>query len=120
MGRYSPEVRSTDRSKKGAAPTAFLEVLESMTQRSGRIELTSVEMKIGRSANQSDIVFNKDGTVSRIHATIVQEGNDYRIFDEQSTSGTFVNEQRVPEYGLQLVDGDEIRLGGVRLRFRNL
>ena len=121
MGRYSPEVRSTDRSDKGAAgPTAFLEVVESMTQRSGRIELTSVEMKIGRSAKQADIVFNKDGTVSRIHASIVQEGNDYRLFDEQSTSGTFVNEQRVPEYGLQLQDGDEIRLGGVRLRFRDL
>jgi pSer/pThr/pTyr-binding forkhead associated (FHA) protein len=120
MGRYSPDVRSTDKSKKGTGPNAFLEVVESMTQRSGRIELTSVEMKIGRSTKQADIVFNKDGTVSRIHASIVQEGNDYRIFDEQSTSGTFVNEQRVPEYGLQLEDGDEIRLGGVRLRFRNM
>ena len=120
MGRYSPEVRSTDRSKKGGEPAAYLEVLESMTQRSGRIDLTSVEMKLGRSAKQADIVFNKDATVSRIHASIVQEGNDFRIFDEQSTSGTFVNEQRVPEYGLQLVDNDEVRLGGVRLRFRNL
>jgi FHA domain len=120
MGRYSPDVKSTDRSKKGTGPNAFLEVVESMTRRSGRIELTSVEMKIGRSAKQADIVFNKDGTVSRIHASIVQEGNDFRIFDEQSTSGTFVNEQRVPEYGLQLDDGDEIRLGGVRLRFRDI
>ena len=120
MGRYSPDVRSTDRSKKGGGPTAYLEVLESVTQRSGRIDLTAVEMKLGRSAKQADIVFDKDATVSRIHASIVLEGNDYRIFDEQSTSGTFVNEQRVPEYGLQLVDNDEVRLGGVRLRFRNL
>ncbi len=118
--RYSPEVRSTDRSDKGTGPNASLEVVESVTRRSGRIELDSVEMKIGRSAKQADIVFDKDGTVSRIHASIVQEGNDFRIFDEKSTSGTFLNEQRVPEYGLQLQDGDEIRLGGVRLRFREL
>ena len=65
-----------------------------------------------------DLAFKDDITMSRIHATIVKEGSDYRIFDEQSTSGSFVNEQRVPDYGIQLIDRDEIRLGGVTLRFR--
>ena len=46
------------------------------------------------------------------------EGNHYRIFDELSTSGTWVNEQQVPEYGIQLLDGDEIHLGAVHLRYR--
>jgi hypothetical protein len=46
------------------------------------------------------------------------EGNHYRIFDEGSTSGTWVNEKAVPEYGVQLVDGDEVHLGAVLLRFR--
>ena len=117
--RYSSDVKGTGRNKKeGARPMAFLVVLESVSQMPARINLDAVELHFGRSASQSDIVFSKDPTVSRIHATIVQEGGNYRIFDEKSTSGTWVNEQNVPEYGLQLVDGDEIRLGAVRLRFR--
>lgn len=117
--RYAPEVKGARASsQKGPKLAAFLEVIEAATQMPGRIDLSAVEVHLGRSANQADVVFKNDGTVSRVHATIVQEGNDYRIFDEQSTSGTFVNEQGVPEYGIQLVDGDEIRLGAVRLRFR--
>jgi len=119
--RYSSDVKGAGigRSKKtGSRPVAFLEVLESVSSMPSRIDLEKVELHIGRSASQADIVFGSDATVSRIHATIVQEGGDYRLFDEKSTSGTFVNEQSVPDYGLQLVDGDEIRLGAVRLRFR--
>ena len=48
------------------------------------------------------------------------EGTHYRIFDENSTSGTWVNERQVPDYGLELEDGDEIHLGAVHLRFRQL
>jgi predicted component of type VI protein secretion system len=51
-------------------------------------------------------------------AALSRKGATYRVYDEQSTAGTWVNEQRVPEYGMQLVDGDEIRVGAVRLRFR--
>jgi hypothetical protein len=120
--RFSPHVRGQSQGKPpvaaGRAP-AFLEVLDSVSRMpSPRLELGSVEVRLGRSPAQSEVAFENDITVSRIHSSIVQEGEDYRIYDEQSTSGTWVNEQRVPEYGLQLVDGDEIRLGAVRLRFR--
>jgi hypothetical protein len=123
MGRYAPDVKgSRDSGRQGAAaagrPQPFLEVIEATTRGPSRFELTEVEMRIGRSPAQSEIAFENDITVSRIHSSIVQEGADYRIYDEQSTSGTWVNEQRAPEYGMQLVDGDEIRLGAVRLRFR--
>lgn len=119
VSRYTPDVGGVDRRKKDSArPSPFLEVLETASQVPRRIDLEALEVRLGRSANQADIVFSNDNTVSRIHATIVQEGGDRRIFDEQSTSGTFINEQRVSEHGLQLTDGDEIRLGAVRLRFR--
>jgi hypothetical protein len=98
--------------------TPYLEVLESVTRMPPIIELTGVEHRIGRSPVQSDIVFENDITVSRIHASIVLEGNDYRIYDEGSTSGTWVNDQPVPEYGHQLMDGDEIRLGAAFMRYR--
>ncbi len=117
--RYAPDVHGLDKRGKGKArPTAFLEVLQTSGQNPGRIDLDVVEIRLGRSSKQADIAFSSDGTVSRIHSTIVQEGGGHRIFDEQSTSGTFVNEQRVPQPGLQLTDGDEIRLGAVRLRYR--
>jgi pSer/pThr/pTyr-binding forkhead associated (FHA) protein len=83
------------------------------------VALTDVEHRIGRSPVQADIVFENDITVSRLHASIVLEGQDYRLYDEGSTSGTVVNDRRVPDYGHQLRDGDEIRLGAVRLRYRH-
>jgi hypothetical protein len=96
----------------------YLEVLRSVTRMPSVIELTDVEHRIGRSPVDNDIVFENDITVSRIHASIVLEGADYRIYDEGSSGGTAVNDQTVPEYGHQLADGDEIKLGAVRLRYR--
>ena len=122
FSRYDAGVRgSTDTPGGGTGqPPAYFEVVKAQSNVSGRIELSGVEIHLGRSPKQADIVFADDITVSRLHATIVQEGIDYRIFDEQSTSGTFVNEQRVPDYGIQLIDRDEVRLGGVLLRFRQV
>jgi hypothetical protein len=118
--RYSPDVKSagSGRGKNKPQLAAFLEVLQATTQLPGRLDLDKPEVKLGRSPSRADISFKDDGTVSRVHATIVQEGAGYRLFDDRSTSGTFVNEQGVLDQGLQLVDGDEIRLGAVRLRFR--
>lgn len=97
---------------------AYLEVLEAVSQLSSPIPLSMAVVRIGRSPNQANIAFENDVTVSRLHASLMLEGNHYRIFDEQSTSGTWVNERQVPEYGIQLIDGDEIHLGAVHLRFR--
>jgi len=103
------------------APThtvAYLEVLGAVSQLSSPIPLSLAVVRIGRSPNQANIAFENDVTVSRLHASLMLEGNNYRLFDEQSTSGTWVNERQVPEYGIQLNDGDEIHLGAVHLRFR--
>jgi hypothetical protein len=97
---------------------AYLEVLEAVSQLSSPIPLSLAVVRIGRSPNQANIAFENDVTMSRLHASLMLEGNHYRIFDEQSTSGTWVNERQVPEYGIQLNDGDEIHLGAVHLRFR--
>ncbi|WP_420640537.1 FHA domain-containing protein [Candidatus Leptofilum sp.] len=97
---------------------AYLELLEAVSQLSSPIPLSMAVVRIGRSPNQANIAFEQDVTMSRLHASLMLEGNHYRIFDEQSTSGTWVNERQVPEYGIQLNDGDEIHLGAVHLRFR--
>jgi pSer/pThr/pTyr-binding forkhead associated (FHA) protein len=99
-------------------PTFLLEVLASQTALPATMPLTAVEVRLGRAAAHADVIFAADPTVSRLHATMVREGNSYRLFDEQSTSGTFVNGQPAPSYGALLIDGDEVHLGEVHLRFR--
>ncbi len=101
-------------------PLAYLEVLESVTRLPDRLELKASQVSLGRSPAQSDIAFENDITVSRLHASLHLDGAHYRIYDERSTSGVWVNEQQVPEYGVQLMDGDEIHLGAVHLRYREM
>ncbi len=99
---------------------AHLEVLDAQTLMPEELTLGDAEVRLGRSPAQATIAFRDDITVSRYHAVLRLEGNRYRIYDAGSTSGTYVNGSPVPEYGLQLADGDEIQLGAVRLRYRQL
>jgi hypothetical protein len=99
---------------------AYLEVIESVTEMPQHIELSGPVVRLGRTPSQSDIAFREDLTVSRQHANLMLEGSHYRIFDEGSTSGTWVNGRQVPEYGVELIDGDEIHLGAVHLLFHQL
>ncbi|MCP5097902.1 MAG: FHA domain-containing protein [Chloroflexi bacterium] len=101
-----------------APSTAYFEVLETTSDVPVHIPLHGTTVRLGRSPGQADVVFEQDVTMSRRHATLMLEGSHYRLFDEQSTSGTWVNDSKVPEYGIQLNDGDEIFLGAVHLRFR--
>jgi len=99
---------------------AHLEVIDAQTLMPEELNLGDTEVRVGRSPQQSHIAFRDDITVSRYHAVLRLEGNRYRIYDAGSTSGTYVNGRQVPEYGLQLADGDEIQLGAVRMRYRQL
>ncbi len=97
---------------------AYLEVVETLTEMPSHIPLRSEEVRLGRSPALADVAFEQDITVSRLHASILWDGHAYRIYDDDSTSGTWVNDQEVPDYGAQLFDGDDVFLGKVRLRFR--
>lgn len=115
-----PPVPTDGETANGSFLMAHLEVLQAESEMPERISLDEPVVRIGRSPVQSNVAFREDITVSRLHASLHLEGNHYRIFDERSTSGTFVNGRAVPEYGAQLADGDEITLGAVQLRFRQL
>ncbi|HRQ39422.1 MAG TPA: FHA domain-containing protein [Chloroflexota bacterium] len=121
--RGGPTTTITDIGQAGpvsqpTAVTGYLDVLESVSRMETPIPLHGTLIRIGRSPAQCEIAFENDITMSRLHANLQREGADYRLFDENSTSGSFVNERQVPEYGIQLVDGDEIHLGAVHLRYR--
>jgi pSer/pThr/pTyr-binding forkhead associated (FHA) protein len=68
---------------------------------------------IGRSP-ECDI-FLDDVTVSRRHAEIVREGDDFTIRDLGSLNGTYVNRRRIESAGLE--DDDEVQIGKYRLTF---
>ncbi len=96
---------------------ARLQILESTTPMATEFPLTAATIRLGRSPANNDIAFEQDITVSRQHAILHLEGVQYRLYDQNSTSGTWVNEQRVPEHGTLLFDGDDVHLGAVHLRF---
>ena len=83
---------------------------------------------LGREEERADLVFYWDDYVSRRHAKIAREGDQFYIWDLNSANGTWVNDQRVPRSlseGLELSeavplhDGAVIRLGpDLRLQFR--
>lgn len=113
----TPRLPGTDDVTRVAPTGPSIEILDARTPLPPINPIVRSEYLIGRSPTV-DLAFKDDPTVSRIHATLVQDGDIFRIYDEQSTSGTYVNDRPVPEYGLQLADGDEIHIGAVHLRFR--
>lgn len=60
-------------------------------------------------------IFLDDVTVSRHHAVVTREGEEYVIADEGSLNGTYVNRRRAER--AVLADGDEIQIGKYKLTF---
>jgi pSer/pThr/pTyr-binding forkhead associated (FHA) protein len=59
-----------------------------------------------------------DKTVSGKHALILFRAGKYSISDQQSTQGTFVNDEDINLEPRYLKDGDMIRIGQTVLKFR--
>jgi len=78
-----------------------------------RILLDRAVTVIGRSL-QSDIPVG-DPAASRAHAELRRVGDNYYLFDSESTNGTFLNGERVEE--AVLAEGDVILIGETELRF---
>lgn len=101
---------------------ATLEVLEGDDSHTQPIELVSENTRLGRDEELVQVVFANRG-VSRLHARITAEpdrtgGQRFVLYDEGSTSGTYVNFKPVGINGQQLQDGDTIHVGPVRLQIK--
>jgi len=65
-------------------------------------------VNVGRAADNQMVIDH--ATVSRHHAWIKAEGEEFMVFDIGSGNGTFVNDERV-EAPRRLENGDVVRFG---------
>jgi len=96
---------------------AVLEPFAGNVGTDGLIPLTGDNLSIGRDTAVADLVL-ADASVARLHARIMQQGDDYWLYDEGSAAGTFHNYGRVGLAPHRLQDGDQIGLGRVQFHFR--
>lgn len=81
-------------------------------------QLGEETLTIGKQKDEVDLVLD-DFSVSRIHARITKEEDEYYLEDMNSTNGTFKNGLYLQPYEKRkLQEEDEIRLGTVLLIFR--
>jgi len=68
-------------------------------------------LTIGKKKEEADLVF-EDASISRLHARIIKEQENYFLEDLNSTNGTFKNGLRMQPYEKRkLEEGDEVKLG---------
>ncbi len=108
------------RSSQAGPARARLVVMEGMSSLASTILLHGSATRIGRDPALSNVVL-EDPRVSRYHCRIAEEADGtYKIYDEGSTSGTYVNYAPVGLMGVLLRDQDVIHVGPVGLRFELL
>ena len=76
---------------------------------SREIALEEGNVSFGR-GSEADYRLDDDG-LSRLHATVHREGDNVWILDENSTNGSFVNDEKVRPNGTILENGNKIKIG---------
>ena len=86
---------------------------------SGRnvVELKADRLTVGK-APENDVALAQDARVSRLHAVFERFAAGWCVTDLGSSNGTYLNGERIWAQQ-RLRHGDEVRVGGTRLLFRN-
>jgi predicted component of type VI protein secretion system len=95
---------------------AYLEPLEYAPEHTGMIPLVGNNVALGRDPNLVQIPFN-DRSVSRLHARIMESNGEYRLYDEGSASGTYLNYERIGLTPRVIKNQDDLHFGRVHLKF---
>lgn len=105
-----------EREEVAAAATAGL-ILEWSDPTSGaaqRLEPTAANLPITIGREPGNTIVLTSTQVSRRHARIVQDGNQFIVIDQQSGNGVLLNGQRVEQAALS--NGDTIQIGPATIR----
>ena len=95
----------------------LLGMLVDKKQSSKRFDINKQAVTVGRAPGNDLIVDHP--TVSRQHATIKLEGEEFRLYDLGSANGTFVNDQRLRD-PMVLQDGMIVRFGEAEYIFKRI
>ncbi len=102
--------------RAGGSPSAQPKPAQPAAPMTGQLNLKGMEaISIGRASDNRIVLDHPQ--VSRHHALIERMGTRYRIRDLKSSNGVFVNGARV-EREAWLKEGDEIRIGSMKLALR--
>ncbi|MFZ6026360.1 MAG: FHA domain-containing protein [Chloroflexota bacterium] len=109
------------RAQRHNAPTAlaYLSPLsddDEKTAHRAPISILSDELLLGNSPAHATIVLD-DPSLEDLHTRLRREGQTYRVLDEGTIAGTWVNYLPVSPKGVLLTHGDVIHIGRVKLRF---
>lgn len=77
------------------------------------LELTGHDLRLGRGVENDVVLEDADKTVSRFHAELRQEGDEYVLIDLNSQNGTWIEGQRIQRAAV--TPGTTIALGHFRL-----
>lgn len=117
-----PFISARRRGARGAVdqPRSTLRLLEDggVADAPQSIPLTRTGITIGRDPNVAKIVLS-DRHISKLHCRIVEDATSsgYRLLDEGSTSGTYIDDKEVDINGTLLKHGDVIAIGPVQYQF---
>lgn len=81
------------------------------------LPLSSDEISLGKDPQKSMLVLD-DASVDALHARLQKEGDSYRILDEGSIAGTWVNYAPAAKEGTLLEHGDLVHIGRMSFRFQ--
>jgi len=93
----------------------YLGLLVNRKQLSNRYDVDKSTVSIGR--QHTNNIMMEDPTVSRQHATIKLEGDQFVLYDLGSANGTFVDGERVRE-PVPLHDGAIVKFGELEFSFK--
>ncbi len=81
------------------------------------ILISSSPFFIGKLKKTVDYCLEKEG-ISRFHAKITKEGEQYYLTDLNSTNGTFINDEALLTYQKkELIAGDKITFANIEYNF---
>jgi pSer/pThr/pTyr-binding forkhead associated (FHA) protein len=80
------------------------------------IPLMDDEIRIGTDQKQVTMLLN-DPSLDGLHARIVKENGNFRLCDQGTTAGTWVNYSPISSEGILLEHGDLVHIGRIGFRF---
>ena len=113
LASLSPEDRAVIGQIQSSAGEKAMILIARGPNKGSRFLITAEGVSVGRAVTSS--IFLDDITVSRTHATITKDGNNFVLKDAGSLNGTYINNVSVTEH--VLVSGDEFQIGKFHLLF---